>query len=187
MLKKLKLTDYIIIILIFIIAGFSLFLFYKKKNFSNLPVEKEALIHFEVFFRGITITDSQIPFKMGDDAFITIRNVPYTKLKIVAFDGLPRMTAIPANNDKGYKIIEDASNPNLFDFVVMLEDKAKKTPDGYVAGGNKIKMGIPVVIEGQKYKYSGTISNVQEVSTNTTEQNLIQQTNPEQKAEEINN
>ena len=50
----------------------------------------------------------------------------------------------------------------MFDFIVKLEDTAKKTPDGYVAGGNKIKMGIPVVIEGERYKYTGVISNVYE-------------------------
>ncbi len=162
-MKKLKLTDYIIIALILILVAVGTLAVLKKKSFSKLPVEKEVLIQFEVFFRGVTISDSVAPFKVGDDAFITIRNVPYTKLKIVAADGQPRMTVIPAKNEKGFAIMEDVSTPNLFDLIVKLEDKAKKTPDGYVAGGNKIKMGIPVVIEGEKYKYSGTISNVYEV------------------------
>ena len=119
-----------------------------------------------MFFRGVTITDNKVPFKAGEDAFITIRNVPYTKLKIVALDGRPRMTLLPANNAQGYLIADDVSMPNLYDLLVKLEDTAKKTPDGYVAGGNKIKMGIPVVIEGMKYKYQGTISNVQEITEN---------------------
>ena len=162
-MHKLKLTDYIIIVLILvliIIGGLSLL---KKKNFAKLPVEKEAVIRFEVFFRGVTISASETPFKVGDNAFITIRNVPYTKLKIVGMNGRPRMLVLPSNNAQGYVIAEDISMPNLYDIIVQLEDKAKKTPDGYVAGGNKIKMGIPVVIEGEKYKYSGTISNIEEV------------------------
>lgn len=163
-MRKLKLTDYIIILLLIILAivgGLSVF---KKKNFSNLPIEKETLIHFDVFFRGITLTSMQEPFKKDDNAFITIRNVPYTKLKIVDTIGQPRMMAIPSNNKEGFIVKQDVSVPNLFDFVVRLEDKAKKTPDGYVAGGNKIKMGIPVVIEGETYKYTGTISNVVEIN-----------------------
>ena len=171
MLKKLKLVDYIIIfviILLVIIGGLAVF---KKKDFSNLPIEKEAKIHFEVFFRGVTISDTVAPFQVGEDAFITIRNVPYTKLKIVAMDGRPRMAVFPAKNDKGYIITEDISLPNLFDFIVKLEDTAKKTPDGYVAGGNKIKMGIPVVIESSKYKYTGVISNVYEVVENSEVEN----------------
>lgn len=161
--KKLKATDYIIIVVtILLIITASVFIA-KNKKFSNLPVEKEAIVQFDVFFRGVTISDNISPFKAGEEAFITIRNVPYTKLKIVAMDVRPRMTVLSANNEKGYVIVEDISMPNMYDFIVKLEDKAKKTSDGYVAGGNKIKMGIPVVIEGQKYKYTGTISNVQEI------------------------
>ncbi len=161
--KKLKLTDYIIIAVILVLVAVGTLAVFKKKDFSNLPVEKEATIQFDVFFRGVTITAVENPFKIGEDAFITIRNVPYTKLKIVDMTGQPRMTVVPSLDGKNANVLEDVSMPNLYDFIVKLEDKAKKTPDGYVAGGNKIKMGIPVVIEGANYKYSGTISNVYEV------------------------
>ncbi len=161
--KKLKLTDYIIIAIIIVLVAVGTLAVFKKKNFSNLPVEKEATIQFDVFFRGVTISAVENPFKVGDDAFITIRNVPYTKLKIVAMDGQQRMTVVPTADGKDVKVVQDVSMPNLFDFIIKLEDKAKKTPDGFVAGGNKIKMGIPVVIEGANYKYQGTISNVYEV------------------------
>ncbi len=163
MLKKLKITDYIIILMIVVFCITAGLVIFKKKNFSNLPIEKEAKIRFEVFFRGITITADKMPFMIGDNAFITIRNVPYTKLKIVGLNGRPRLAYVPAKNAKGYEILEDISTPNLFDLVIQLEDTAKKTADGYVAGGNKIKMGIPIVIEGERYKYSGTISNITEV------------------------
>ena len=131
--KKLKLTDYIIILAILILVAVGGFAVFKKKNFSNLPIEKEATIEFEVFFRGVTISDNVAPFKVGDDAFITIRNVPYTKLKIVAMDGRPRAVLLPAANKQGFVITEDISAPNLYDFIIRLQDKAKKTPDGYVA------------------------------------------------------
>lgn len=165
MFKKLKITDYIILLLIALILALGALIFIKKKSFSNLPIEKEANIKFEVFFRGVSITSPEIPFKVGDDAFITIRNVPYTKLKIAAIDGRPRMTYVPTSDGKGYKAVEDVALPALYDFIITLEDTAKKTPDGYVAGGNKIKMGIPVVIEGEIYKYQGTITNVIEIET----------------------
>ena len=163
LLKKLRLVDYIIIFAIVVLVIIGSLAVFKKKNFANLPIEKEATIQFDVFFRGITLTGKDSPFKQGEDAFITIRNIPYTKLKVIEAIGQPRMTVFPAKNEKGYMFAQDVSTPNLFDFVVRLEDKAKKTPDGFVAGGNKIKMGIPVVIEGETYKYSGTISNVYEV------------------------
>lgn len=169
-MKKLKLTDYIIILLVILLVVVGGLAIFKKKNFSNLPIEKDATIHFDVFFRGVTLTTIQDPFKKGDNAFITIRNVPYTKLKIVDTIGQPRMMAIASNNKEGFIVKEDVSLPNLYDIVVRLEDKAKKTTDGYVAGGNKIKMGIPVVIEGETYKYTGTISNIIEINQEAEQQ-----------------
>ena len=49
MLKKLKLTDYIIIAVIVILVVIGSLAVFKKKNFSNLPIEKETKINFEVF------------------------------------------------------------------------------------------------------------------------------------------
>ena len=148
--------------LIALFIGF--FVLIKKKNFSNLPIERETNIMFDVVFRGISITSNQVPFKIDEKAFITIRNIPYTKLKINSINGSPRMTYVSAKNNQGYIITQDVATPGLYDFVVRLEDRAKKTPDGFVVGGNKIKMGMPIVIEGELYKYQGTVSNVFEVT-----------------------
>ena len=178
--KKLRITDYIIILLILVLVAVGGFAVFKKKNFSNLPVEKEVTIHFDVFFRGVTMSTPELPFKPGDDAFITIRNVPYTKLKIVACDAQERMTYV--NTPKGTTVMPDVAMPNLVDCIVKLEDKAKKTADGYVAGGNKIKMGIPVVIEGEKYKFQGSVSNVYEAE-NTPDNAPQDDTKPEETKE----
>ena len=171
-MKKLRIVDYIIILLIIVLVVIGAMAVFKKKEFANLPVEKETTIQFDVFFRGITLSTPEMPFKPGDDAFITIRNVPYTKLKIVDADAMERMTYVLTQ--KGPTVVPDVSMPNLVDCIVKLEDKAKKTPDGYVAGGNKIKMGIPVVIEGEKYKYQGSISNVYEVEEQKTEETPVE-------------
>ena len=52
MLKKLKITDYIILALIVIGLIIGTLAVFKKKNFSNLPIEKETKINFEEFFRA---------------------------------------------------------------------------------------------------------------------------------------
>lgn len=73
----------IIILLVLVLAALGV-----NKYLSKTPILEEKDIQFTVFFRGVTITDTISPFKPGEDAFITIRNVPYTKLKIadVKFD-----------------------------------------------------------------------------------------------------
>ena len=59
-----------------------------------------------------------------------------------------------------YVLINDPAQPSLYDAVVTVKDTAKITKDGAVVGGNKIKMGLPITIEGENYKFNGIISDV---------------------------
>lgn len=155
------------ILIILILATFG-----ANKFLSKSPVLEEKNINFTVFFRGVTITDSVSPFKAGENAFITIRNVPYTKLEIVDVQFERRKMLLETNKQGNYQPVEDISAPCLFDFAVTVKDKAKITDDGVVVGGNKIKMGIPVILEGKNYKFTGVVSNVQIEGENAEGQNL---------------
>ena len=57
-------------------------------------------------------------------------------------------------------VVEDPSQANMYDLVVTLSDTAKITKDGAVVGGNKIKMGLPITLEGKDYKFNGTVSDL---------------------------
>lgn len=166
--KNLKLADWIIIagIIVLIAVGIAVYTG-GNKIISKSPVLEEKDIQFSVFFRGITITDTNSPFIPNEDTFITIRNVPYTKLKItdVKFDR--RKTFLETGKAGNYQPVDDISQPAIYDFVVTVQDKAKITDDGAVVGGNKVKMGIPVILEGKNYKFTGVISNIQYVEKGT--------------------
>ncbi|MBR6162675.1 DUF4330 domain-containing protein [bacterium] len=159
-MKKLQISDYVIIGLIVIGLLVGGFIMLKHKKISGLPETVDKKVYFQVMIRGVSITDNELPFKDGDEAFISIRNVPYTKLKITSVSFDRRKEVISANNQNGFLIVEDVSVPFLFDFIVTLEDNGKWTSDGYVLGGNKLKLGIPITLEGAKYKFNGTVSNI---------------------------
>jgi len=156
-----KKFDYVIIVAIVLIAV-SIFLVLngKNKNLSKTPIEAEKTIQFNVSVKGATITSKDEIFKAGEKSFLTIRNVPYQELNIVSVKKSPKKTIVAAQNPSGYKVVDDASAPNQYDYVITLEDNAKITSDGAVVGGNKIKIGIPVVLESFNYKLGGTVSNV---------------------------
>ena len=61
---------------------------------------------------------------------------------------------------KSLSTVTDESQPDLYDVVVTLTDTAKITKDGAVVGGNKIKMGLPITLEGADYKFSGSVSDI---------------------------
>ncbi len=160
-MKKLKPFDYVLIFGVIFLAIIFVLVLFNKNKFSKSPVEATRKIAFQVMLRGVTFTDSYVPFQVGDETFITIRNVPYTKLQIVDFVYQPKKIVIPVNDVKQpFQIIDDYSAPYQYDFVITLIDDAKITKDGPVVGGNKLKIGLPIVLEGFNYRLSGTVANV---------------------------
>ena len=64
------------------------------------------------------------------------------------------------NSKKVVIVVEDESQPDLYDVVVTLTDTAKITKDGAVVGGNKVKLGLPITLEGADYKFTGSVSDI---------------------------
>ncbi len=160
-MKKLKPFDYVLIFGVIFLAIIFVLVLFNKNKFSKSPVEATRKIAFQVMLRGVTFTDSYVPFQVGDETFITIRNVPYTKLQIIDFVYQPKKIVIPVNDAKQpFQVIDDYSAPYQYDFVITLIDDAKITKDGPVVGGNKLKIGLPIVLEGFNYRLGGTIANV---------------------------
>ena len=132
---------------------------------ADKQIEATSPITFQVFLRGVTITGTEFPIHAGDKTFITIRNVPYTELKVTEVVSNPRQAAVSSPKvSEQYVLVKDPAQPALYDAIVTVQDVAKITKDGAVVGGNKIKMGLPVTLEGESYKFNGTISDVRVTS-----------------------
>ena len=155
--QNLNFVDLVIIIgvIIALLVGFC-----TMKNLrqtADKQIEATSPIVFQVFLRGVTVTGKEFPIKQNAKTFITIRNVPYTELEVLEVNSQTRKTYSPSIKPV---LVDDPSQPNLYDAIVTIIDTAKITKDGAVVGGNKIKMGLPVVLEGDKYKFNGTISDI---------------------------
>ena len=159
-LKKFKPVDFIIVggVIVALLVGF-----FTYKNFRQTAakqIEATSKISFQVFVRGVTLTGNEIPMKTNDKTFISIRNVPYTDLDIVDVKADRKKIVLPILNSKKVMIVEDVSQANMYDITVTLTDTAKITKDGAVVGGNKIKIGLPITLEGKNYKFNGTVSDL---------------------------
>lgn len=165
-MRKFGLVDLIIVagVLVALLVGV-----YTAKHFrqtADKQIEATSPITFQVFLRGVTVTGEEFPVKANGKTFITIRNVPYTELSVVDVKSEPRQTFAPMTKNV---LVPDPAQPAIYDAVVTITDTAKITKDGAVVGGNKIKMGLPVTLEGEKYKFNGTISDVRVTSEETVE------------------
>ncbi len=157
-IKKISLVDVIILLTIIIALLIGYITFKQIRQTSDKQIISSSEVIFHVFIRGVSYTGPEFPVKRGDKTFITIRNVPYTELDVQDVLLQPRKTAV--YDGKTVLTIDDPAYPNLYDLVVIIKDSAKITKDGAVVGGNKLKSGLPVTLEGSSYKFNGTVSDV---------------------------
>lgn len=159
-LTKIKPVEIIIIsgIILALIVGF--FTYKNYRQTAQKQIEATSKISFQVYIRGVTITSDEIPLKAKDKTFISIRNVPYSDLDILDVKAERRKMILPTMNNKKIMVVEDVSQAYMYDIAVTLTDTAKITKDGAVVGGNKIKMGLPITLEGKEYKFTGTVSDL---------------------------
>ena len=160
-MKRISLVDIIIVVGVVIALFVGVFTAKHFRQTADKQIEATSSITFQVFLRGVTVTGKEFPIKADAKTFITIRNVPYTELDVMNVNYQPRKTFSPASKNV---LVPDPAQPSVFDAIVTIKDVAKITKDGAVVGGNKIKMGLPVTLEGQNYKFNGTISDVRVTS-----------------------
>ena len=173
-LAEIKPIDWIILCGIFVALLVGVLTFAHFRGTADKQIEAQTTIGFQVFLRGVTLTGTESPINPGEKTFITIRNVPYTDLKVLDAKIDTKKTILP--NTRGGKepfvMIDDASQAFLYDMIVtLIDENAKITKDGAVVGGNKIKIGLPVTLEGPSYKLNGTVSDVRILQPQPQSQN----------------
>lgn len=162
LIKQVKIVDFIIVAFVIIALCVGFYTYKGFRQTADKQIEATSQVVFKVYMRGVTFSGEKLPIEKGEKTFISIRNVPYSDLEIVDVKADRRKIVIPTLNSKKVVIVvEDASQPDLYDVVVTLTDTAKITKDGAVVGGNKIKMGLPITLEGPEYKFTGSVSDIQ--------------------------
>lgn len=171
--NKFSFIDLIIIIGVIVALVVGVCTLKQVRQTADKQIEATSAITFQVFLRGVTVTGDNFPIEKNDKTFITIRNVPYTELEVLDVTSKSRETFSPNSKfmDK-LVLVPDPAQPSLYDAVVTIKDIAKITKDGAVVGGNKIKMGLPVTLEGEKYKFNGTISDVRVSGDTSIEESI---------------
>lgn len=156
-----KIVDIIIVIGLILVVFVGVITAKKMRTTASKQIEATSRIEFDVFLRSVSLSSKECPVKVGDKTFISIRNVPYSDLNVIGVDFQPKKVVLPAKSPKGYVVAVDEGQYDMFDIIVRVEDEAQITKDGAVVGGNKIKMGMPITLEGPTYKFTGSVSDMQ--------------------------
>lgn len=170
-MKKIQVIDLFIILAVIAALLVGFFTYKHLRQTADKQIESTSKIQFQVFLRGVTITSGENPIKPGEETFISIRNVPYTNLKIVDSGMQPKKVIVSTPGLKEpLTVVNDFSQMYMYDIAVTVEDTAKITKDGAVVGGNKIKIGLPITLEGKNYKFNGTVSDLKILKEETKPQ-----------------
>jgi hypothetical protein len=130
---------------------------------SGQVIKGETDIQYHIVVRNLKTLRPDI-LQPGKTLSITIRNQPRGDVRIVAVKHNVKRTLLPTPGQaKGFTVIDDPVDNYGHDFLVTLRDHALVTEDGYVTEGIKVKIGLPIEIEGFDYRVNGSIVDVQAV------------------------
>ena len=120
-IKKLRPFDYLILVIIIAVLTVGALTFSGKRATSSNQIEATTDIDIEIYLRGVTSTSNEPVFKSGEETFITIRNVPYAKLKIKDVKFEKRQAMLPTiNPKKPYILVNDETTPYQDDWEMIV-------------------------------------------------------------------
>jgi hypothetical protein len=102
-------------------------------------------------------------FKAGDKTFVTIRNQPYDKVQITKVKAKRSEVAVPTKDGTAWRVTTDPTTPYSSEIILTLRSDGMLTDDGIIWGGQKLKVGVPVDVEGLKYRLRGSVLDVRMV------------------------
>lgn len=121
-------------------------------------------IEIDVIVRGLTVSDPKTfvtSLQEQKKTNIIIRNQPAGEVEVIGVKSLPRSVAVP-QPDGSVKPMPDP-RPELeytVDMMVTLRGDAQVLDDGAVLAGNKVKVGSPLELEGQTYRFNAPVVGV---------------------------
>ncbi|NMG08295.1 DUF4330 domain-containing protein [Brasilonema sp. UFV-L1] len=126
---------------------------------KTVPIEVDLIV------RGLNVLDTKQlytqGFEKGGKTKVIIRNQPYGQLDIKSVQELPRNILVP-QPDGSIKELPEPNRANSFskDLRLTVTGKAKITDEGPVLGNSKVKIGMPIELDGFNYNFNATVIDV---------------------------
>lgn len=147
----------LVAVAVFLVPGTS------GSSVAQLGVETKP-VQVDTIVRGLTVSDPAALVQSLQDSKtvnVIIRNQPYGELEVVGVKQLPRSVAVPQPD--GTVISLPDPRPELdftLDMMITLAGDAQITDDGPVLGNNKVKVGTPLELEGQTFRFNAPVVGV---------------------------
>lgn len=121
-------------------------------------------VEIDVIVRGLNVRDPQQLFeqglKEGGKTNIIIRNQPHGQIAVKSVQRLPRTTLVPQPDGSVKELPDPKANQFNMDMLLTLGGKAQITKNGPVIGNSKLKIGVPVELEGFNYNFNTSVIDI---------------------------
>ena len=146
------------LIILMVVVG--IFVLPGSSGKSILAQANAASIELTTIVRGLNVLDPQVildEFK-AEKTNIIIRNQPAGQVQVVNVQELPRNLAVP-QPDGSVKSLPDPRPEGNYsrDMLLTLQGKGDVTSTGMVLGGQKVKIGTVLELEGKNYNFNASI------------------------------
>jgi len=125
---------------------------------TTKPVEVDLVV------RGLNVRDPQELLRKGltkgGKTNIIIRNQPHGAITIKSVQQIPRTLMVPQPDGSVKELPDTRSNSFSTDMLLTLEGNAQITDNGPVIGPSKLKIGVPVELDGFNYNFNTTVIDV---------------------------
>jgi hypothetical protein len=138
--------------------------FFPGTNGSVAQVKETKPVEVDLLIRGLSVGDPDgliKKFQADKKANIVIRNQPHGQVDIKKVEELPK-TILATQPDGSVKELPDPRDKSSYslDMIMTIGGQAQITKDGVVLGNEKIKIGVPVRLEGFEYEFNASVIGV---------------------------
>lgn len=149
-------------LLVILLVIFGIFLFPGPPGAGGQVPTKP--VEVDLVVRGLNVRDPEGLFneglKKGKKTNIIIRNQPHGAIDIKSVKQLPRTLLIPQPDGSLKELPDTRTNNFSTDMILTLEGKAQITDNGPVIGPSKLKIGVPIELDGFNYNFNATVIDV---------------------------
>ncbi|MFB2893151.1 DUF4330 domain-containing protein [Aerosakkonemataceae cyanobacterium BLCC-F50] len=120
-------------------------------------------VEIDVVVRGLSIRQPQDlmkEFQTKKKTNIIIRNQPYGQVDVKSVKELPRTVVVPQPDGTVKALPDPRKDTFSSDMIITLAGKAQITKNGPVLGNSKLKVGIPLELEGFDYNFNSSVIDV---------------------------
>jgi hypothetical protein len=146
--------------LIILMVAVGIFVLPGSSGKSIIAQANAASIELTAIVRGLNVLDPQVvldEFK-AEKTSIIIRNQPAGQVEVINVQELPRNLAVP-QPDGSVKSLPDPRPESNYsrDMLLTIKGRGDVTSTGMVLGGQKVKIGTVLELEGKNYNFNASV------------------------------